>query len=621
MRVGKLSGAVGTVRRRRAGSRAGRVRAARARACAELDADPAARSPRRGARRRSRSSPSSLERFATEIRHLARTEVREVEEPFGQRPEGLVGDAAQAQPDRQPSGSAGSPASFAGTRSSGSRTSRSGTSATSPIRPPSASCCPTRSSPSTTCSTASVARRGPRRLTPSGCARTSRRAAACSSASGYCSRSSSRASAATRPTGSCSATRCAPGTRGSTSASSCAADSELAGRVDLDAVFDLAAYTRHVDVVFERLRALATRARSRACLRPPCTSAAGRCASCTTSTTSGCCSLPPTGSRPSTSSCRRRSPTRGACSPGCRRSGSLARRTSSRITCSALRADGRSLECRRLEMLPIEFVVRGYLAGSGWRDYHAAGETSAGIALPAGLLESDRLPQPIVTPATKATSGHDMNISEPEAAELVRRRSGTATPATPRSRCTRSRPRTPRSAGSSLADTKFELGIDEDGASSLGDEALTPDSSRFWPADGYAPGGAAALVRQAVRARLVRGDRLGQDRPGPELPAGRRGGHARPLRRSVRAADRHVLRRATSTTGGRAREVPCSIRPKAGILDPQGAAVERVAAQARFPVDDARVGRRRRPRTRHVDDPEARAPRSSGCARSCSPTR
>ncbi len=182
-----------------------------------------------------------------------------------------------------------------------------------------------------------------------------------------------------------------------------------------------------------------------------------------------------------------------------------------------LRDDGRSLECRRLEMLPIELVVRGYLAGSGWRDYVETGATS-GHELPPGLREADRLPEPIVTPATKAESGHDLNISEAEAAEL----------------CGADRYETARAAalelyryalahaleaGIVVADTKFEFGVDPAGAVVLCDEALTPDSSRFWPADEYRPGGTqASFDKQFVRDFC---ERTGWDKtdPGPELPA------------------------------------------------------------------------------------------------------
>jgi phosphoribosylaminoimidazole-succinocarboxamide synthase len=183
----------------------------------------------------------------------------------------------------------------------------------------------------------------------------------------------------------------------------------------------------------------------------------------------------------------------------------------------AIREDGRSMECRRLEMLPIECVVRGYLAGSGWKDYKATGTTS-GHALPQGLRESDRLPQPIFTPATKATSGHDENISRDQAAELigagklaeVERVSIALYSAAAKYALER---------GIIIADTKFELGYDGDGTLVLGDEALTPDSSRFWPADGYEPGrGQDSFDKQFVRDYC---ETTGWDKtdPGPEIPA------------------------------------------------------------------------------------------------------
>ena len=182
----------------------------------------------------------------------------------------------------------------------------------------------------------------------------------------------------------------------------------------------------------------------------------------------------------------------------------------------AARPDGRSLECRRLEMLPIELVVRGYLAGSGWRDYAETGETS-GHRLPPGLRQADRLPAPIVTPATKAETGHDLNISESEAAELcgearyeVAREAALALYAFAAEHA--------EEAGIIVADTKFELGVDRDGTVVLADEALTPDSSRFWPADDYAPGG----VQPSFDKQFVRDycEATGWDKtaPGPELP-------------------------------------------------------------------------------------------------------
>jgi phosphoribosylaminoimidazole-succinocarboxamide synthase len=182
----------------------------------------------------------------------------------------------------------------------------------------------------------------------------------------------------------------------------------------------------------------------------------------------------------------------------------------------AIRDDGRSMECRRLSMLPIECVVRGYLAGSGWKDYQATGMTS-GHRLPEGLQESDRLPAPIFTPATKAHTGHDENISRDEAAELV----GPERLAEVEGVCIalyKTAAEHAATRGIVIADTKFELGLDADGKLVLGDEALTPDSSRFWPADTYAPGRAQdSFDKQFVRDYC---EQTGWDKtdPGPELP-------------------------------------------------------------------------------------------------------
>jgi phosphoribosylaminoimidazole-succinocarboxamide synthase len=183
----------------------------------------------------------------------------------------------------------------------------------------------------------------------------------------------------------------------------------------------------------------------------------------------------------------------------------------------ALHDDGRTLECRRLEMLPIECVVRGYLSGSGWADYLATGAV-CGHTLPVGLRESERLPKPIVTPATKAQSGHDENIDALAAADLV----GDDVYAEVERialELYRFAAEHAESRGIILADTKFELGLDPEGVLVLGDEALTPDSSRFWPAAGYAPGGPQpSYDKQYVRDYC---ERLGWDKtdPGPEVPA------------------------------------------------------------------------------------------------------
>jgi phosphoribosylaminoimidazole-succinocarboxamide synthase len=182
----------------------------------------------------------------------------------------------------------------------------------------------------------------------------------------------------------------------------------------------------------------------------------------------------------------------------------------------ALRADGRSTECRRLEMLPIECVVRGYLSGSGWKDYRATG-TVCGHVLPACLTESAELPEPIFTPATKATTGHDENIDRDTAADLVGaalfEQVEQASLALYRFASAHARAR-----GIIIADTKLEFGLDDEGRLVLGDEALTPDSSRFWPADDYRPGG----VQPSFDKQYARDycESLGWDKtePGPELP-------------------------------------------------------------------------------------------------------
>ncbi len=182
----------------------------------------------------------------------------------------------------------------------------------------------------------------------------------------------------------------------------------------------------------------------------------------------------------------------------------------------ALRVDGRSTECRRLEMLPIECVVRGYLAGSGWKDYLATGEV-CGHRLPEGLSESERLPQPIFTPATKAQTGHDENIDRAAAIALVGEsrfdEAERLTLALYRFVSEHAAAR-----GIILADTKLEFGVDEHGELVLADEAFTPDSSRFWPADEYRPGGAQPSFDKQFVRDYCETLGWGKTAPGPELP-------------------------------------------------------------------------------------------------------
>jgi phosphoribosylaminoimidazole-succinocarboxamide synthase len=182
-----------------------------------------------------------------------------------------------------------------------------------------------------------------------------------------------------------------------------------------------------------------------------------------------------------------------------------------------LGADGRSTECRRLDMLTIECVVRGYLAGSGWKDYGATGEV-CGHRLRPGLRESDQLPEPIFTPATKATTGHDQNITREEAARLV----GSERFAEAERLSIalyRFAAEHALARGIIIADTKFEFGTDPEGRLVLGDEALTPDSSRFWPADSYAPGKSQPSYDKQFVRDFCETTGWNKTYPGPALPA------------------------------------------------------------------------------------------------------
>ena len=178
---------------------------------------------------------------------------------------------------------------------------------------------------------------------------------------------------------------------------------------------------------------------------------------------------------------------------------------------------GRTMLAKRLTMLPIECVVRGYLVGSGWKDYRATGAV-CGHRLPTGLLESSQLPEPIFTPSTKATEGHDANIDRAAGIALVGEERF--------DEIERLSIEVYRTAadyalerGIIIADTKFEFGLDDQDRIVIGDEVLTPDSSRFWPVDEYAPGGSPpSYDKQYVRDWL---ETLDWDKtpPGPEIPA------------------------------------------------------------------------------------------------------
>jgi phosphoribosylaminoimidazole-succinocarboxamide synthase len=180
-------------------------------------------------------------------------------------------------------------------------------------------------------------------------------------------------------------------------------------------------------------------------------------------------------------------------------------------------ARGRGMVVRKLQMLSVECVVRGYITGSGWKDYQRTGAVS-GIALPGGLRESDRLPEPIFTPSTKADVGHDEAIDFEGAVALIGDRALAERVRDVSLALYVHAAEHARRNGIILADTKFELGLDGDGELTIGDEVCTPDSSRFWPADGYEPGrGQPSFDKQYVRdwASSTGWDR---DPPAPPIP-------------------------------------------------------------------------------------------------------
>jgi phosphoribosylaminoimidazole-succinocarboxamide synthase len=180
-------------------------------------------------------------------------------------------------------------------------------------------------------------------------------------------------------------------------------------------------------------------------------------------------------------------------------------------------ARGRALVVRKLKMLPVECVVRGYITGSGWKDYRATGAVS-GIELPSGLHESEQLPEPIFTPSTKAEVGHDEAIDFERAAELVGDRALMERVREVSIELYTFAATHGRERGVILADTKFELGLDGDGELVLGDEVLTPDSSRYWPADGYEPGrGQPSFDKQYVRDWAA-GSGWDKRPPAPAIP-------------------------------------------------------------------------------------------------------
>jgi len=178
---------------------------------------------------------------------------------------------------------------------------------------------------------------------------------------------------------------------------------------------------------------------------------------------------------------------------------------------------GRALRVRRLKMLPVECIVRGYITGSGWKDYQATGSVS-GLRLPEGLRESDKLPEPLYTPSTKAETGHDEAIDFEATVELIGDRA-LAERVRDASIAVYQRVNDhARERGVILADTKFEFGLDERGELVLGDEVCTPDSSRFWPAETYEPGrGQPSFDKQYVRD-WASGTGWDKTPPAPAIP-------------------------------------------------------------------------------------------------------
>ena len=263
---------------------------------------------------------------------------------------------------------------------------------------------------------------------------------------------------------------------------------------------------------------------------------------------------------------------------------------------------GRALLVRRAEMLPLECIVRGYITGSAWKEYQAGG-TMHGAALPAGLRESDQLPEPVFTPSTKAPIGeHDENIGFDDAVDLVGRdlaeRARQLCLAAYAAAAAHARER-----GIIVADTKFEVGL-VDGTLVIADELLTPDSSRFWPVDGWRPGQHASVARQAADPRLVGGHRMGQAATGAAAARRGRGRHPAALRRRLRAPQRPVVPAVPRRCGVRF-AVRVEVMALDDIADPQGSTIERALPALGFAgVSSVRVGKSIR---FVVDSPSAEA--------------
>jgi phosphoribosylaminoimidazole-succinocarboxamide synthase len=242
---------------------------------------------------------------------------------------------------------------------------------------------------------------------------------------------------------------------------------------------------------------------------------------------------------------------------------------------------GRALLVRRLSMLPVECVVRGYITGSGWKDYQATGCVS-GIELPPGLRESQRLPEPIFTPSTKAETGHDEAIDFDAAAALVGDGELMRRVADVSIELYSFAAEHARANGVILADTKFEFGLDDSGALVVGDEVLTPDSSRYWPADGYEPGrGQPSFDKQYVRDWAAAS---GWDKrpPAPAIPdevvAGTRARYVEAYERIAGEPFGAWLARAGAATGEAGMAAEAGEAAEAGAAGETGMAAEAGAA-------------------------------------------
>jgi phosphoribosylaminoimidazole-succinocarboxamide synthase len=178
---------------------------------------------------------------------------------------------------------------------------------------------------------------------------------------------------------------------------------------------------------------------------------------------------------------------------------------------------GRGMVVRKLSMLPVECVVRGYITGSGWKDYQQTGAVS-GIELPGGLLESQQLPEPLFTPSTKAEVGHDEAIDFERAVELAGDRGLMERVRDASLALYSAGAEHARASGIILADTKFEFGLDENGELVVGDEVMTPDSSRYWPADGYEPGRSQPSFDKQYVRDWAAGTGWDKRPPAPEIP-------------------------------------------------------------------------------------------------------